>query len=88
MIKIFLSHIVLFIFLGLVVIGLFYLLLDFIFGSKCPKCKKRGFRLISEATMSDNYNAYGSNEYFVIHKCSKCGYSRGGYESRANSSSG
>ena len=82
--KTFSGYVTLFVFLGMLGFGLVCLLINLIFGSRCPKCKNRGVRKTSETCMGD-YNSSTSNQYFVIYKCNKCDYYMIDYETRSSS---
>lgn len=82
------DDIVIFIFLAIMGLAAIYLLIDWLFGSRCPKCKKRGVRKISEVCMDDNSYVFTSKQYFVSYKCDKCGYSSYDNESRSDMTSG
>ena len=82
------DYIVLIVVIGLFGLGYIYILIDWIFGSRCPKCKKRGLKKFDEVCMDNNFDTSTSRQYFVSYKCNKCGYSKYNYESRGDSTSG
>ena len=85
--KTFADNIVTISFLALFGLAVIYLLIDWIFGSRCPKCKKRGVKKISEVCLEDDSDTSTSKQYFVSYKCEKCGYCSYDNESKGNISS-